>query len=137
MDSKFHPASTAGTERTALVPPHARFNIFPNSPLFSVLLRHAHRDRVAIRDVRLGLEKRYAGLLADVLNLRFSIETALNQQIIRRIEEGEEVFIGVLAAGGYEFAVGIIAVLALGAAAVPMGEFVQYLVNNQSVGRCA
>ena len=49
--------------------------------------------------------------------------TTLDSQILNRIEAGDEVFIGVLAAGGYEFAVGLLAVLALGAAAVPMGEF--------------
>jgi hypothetical protein len=57
--------------------------------------------------------------------------------VLRRIEEGEEVFIRVLAAGRYEFTVRILAVLALGAAAVPMGEFVQYLVNVYVVESCA
>lgn len=110
-------------DRTALVPPHAGFNIFPNTPLFSALLRHAHRNRVAIKDVRLDISKTYAKLLSDVLNLRYIMTTTLDSQILNRIEAGDEVFIGVLAAGGYEFAVGLLAVLALGAAAVPMGEF--------------
>jgi malonyl-CoA/methylmalonyl-CoA synthetase len=110
-------------DRTALVPSHAGFNIFPNIPLFSVLLRHAQRNRVAIKDVRLGISKTYAELLSDVLNLRHIMTTALDPQISKRIGGGEEVFIGVLAAGGYEFAVGLLAVLAMGAAAVPMGEF--------------
>jgi malonyl-CoA/methylmalonyl-CoA synthetase len=110
-------------DRTALVPPHVGFNIFPNTPIFSVLLRHAQRKRVAIRDVRQGVEKTYAELLADVLNLRHVIKTLLDPQILKWIEDGQEIFIGVLAAGGYEFGVGMLAVLALGAAAVPMGEF--------------
>jgi malonyl-CoA/methylmalonyl-CoA synthetase len=110
-------------DRTALVPPHVGFNIFPNTPIFSVLLRHAHRNRVAIRDLRLGFKKTYAELLVDVLNLRHVIKTLLDPQTLKCIEDGQEIFIGVLAAGGYEFAVGMLAVLALGAAAVPMGEF--------------
>jgi malonyl-CoA/methylmalonyl-CoA synthetase len=112
-------------DRTPLVPPHTGFNIFPNSPIFSVLLRHAHRNRVAIKDVRLGVSKTYAELLSDVLNLRHVIRSSLDPQIAERIQDGQEVFIGVLAAGGYEFAVGMLAVLALGAAAVPMGELVR------------
>lgn len=129
MAVKTHKRLTAGVDRTALVLPHSGFLVFPNSPIFSILLRHAHRNRIAIRDVRLGVEKTYAELLADVLNLRHVMEISLDAQILRRIDEGEEIFIGVLAAGGYEFAVGILAVLALGAAAVPMGEFARHLIR--------
>jgi malonyl-CoA/methylmalonyl-CoA synthetase len=78
MDNKADHPSTAGTDRTSLVPPHSGFNISPNSPIFCILLRHAHRNRVAIRDVRLGIEKTYVELLADMLYLRLAAETVLN-----------------------------------------------------------
>jgi malonyl-CoA/methylmalonyl-CoA synthetase len=116
--------ASTGIDRTELVPPHTGFHIFPHCTIFSTLLRQAHRNLTAIRDVRLGVEKTHGELLEDVLNLRHFIESSLDPLILRRIETGDEIFIGILAAGGYEFNVAILAVLAMGAAAVPMGKFV-------------
>jgi malonyl-CoA/methylmalonyl-CoA synthetase len=104
-------------------PRHRGPNIYPNSQLFSRLLRHARRGRIAIRDLNLGIEKTYGQLLADALGLRSVLEESLGPDVIRRIENGEEIYIGLLAAGGYEFAVGLLAVLALGAAVVLMSTY--------------
>ncbi|KAF2187687.1 acetyl-CoA synthetase-like protein [Zopfia rhizophila CBS 207.26] len=96
-------------DRTLLVPPHQGPNVFPNSP-----------NRIAIKDVNLGVEKTYGDLLADALALRRTVEATLSSETMKRFENGEEIYIGVLAAGGYEFAVAVMTVLAMGAAVVPM-----------------
>lgn len=47
------------TDRSGMVPRHNGPNVLPNSPFFGKLLRHARRDRIALRDVGLGVEKTY------------------------------------------------------------------------------
>lgn len=111
------------TDRTKLLPRHNGPLVFPNSPLFSKLLRHAYRRRLAIRDLRSGAQKTYGELLSDVLSLRAVVEASLDSATLERLQRGDEVFIGVLAPGGYEYAVAFLAVIALGAAAVPMSMF--------------
>ena len=111
------------TDRTYLFPSHEGPNILPNSPFFTKLLRHAHRRRVAIRDRNHDdVPKTYGELLSDALALRSVMESKLSSDIRAKLRRGDEVYIGVLAAGGYEFAVAMIAVLAIGAAVVPMSE---------------
>lgn len=44
----------------------------------------------------------------------------LDRTVLTALSDGGEVYIGILAPGGYEYAVAILAVLALGAAAVPL-----------------
>ena len=63
-----------------------------------------------------------AELLDAVLAFRKVVEASLSSDTRARLRRGDEVYIGVLAAGGFEFAVAILTVLALGAAAVPMCE---------------
>jgi len=60
-----------------------------------------------------------AQLLSDALNLRSVLESSLSRQAVDDLRNGREVYISVLAPGGYEFTVAILAVLALGAAASP------------------
>jgi len=107
-------------DRTTLLPRHEGINVFPNTPFFSKLIRHARRNRLAIRDVNMGIEKTYGDVLSDALTLRQVIKNQLDSSAIKALEAGSEVYIGVLSAGGYEFTVAMLAVLALGAAAVPM-----------------
>lgn len=116
------------TGRSLLPTSHFGRNVFPNSPLFSRLLRHAHRNRTAVRDLRLGVEKTYGELLSDVLTLRKVLQDSLESDTTKALEKGEEVYMGVLAGGGYEFTVGILAVLAIAAVPVPMS-------NNRAVRR--
>jgi malonyl-CoA/methylmalonyl-CoA synthetase len=75
---------------------------------------------VAVRDVNLGIEKTYGDILSDALTLKPIIAKALGPEILSSIGKGDEVFVGILAAGGYEFTIAVVAVLALGAAIVPM-----------------
>ncbi|KIW69996.1 hypothetical protein PV04_02308 [Phialophora macrospora] len=108
-------------DRTVLVPEHIGPNVLPNNPFFSKLLRHARRDRLALRDVDLGLEKTYTEILSDALSFRAVLEGSLSSERLRALKDGDsEVYIGVLAAGGYEFTVAVLAVLAIGAAVVPI-----------------
>jgi malonyl-CoA/methylmalonyl-CoA synthetase len=59
-------------------------------------------------------------LLSDVLALRETILNTLDPVTIEALERREEVYLAIVAAGGYEYTVAMLAVLALGAAAVPI-----------------
>lgn len=117
-----HIMATKDLDRTDFAPCHDGRHVLPNSPLFSRLLRHARRNRIAIKDKSLDLTKTYGELLAAVLSFREVAQASLPPEIHAKLTRGEEVYIGVLAAGGYEFTVAMLTVLALGAAAVPMCE---------------
>ncbi|KAF2649870.1 acetyl-CoA synthetase-like protein [Lophiostoma macrostomum CBS 122681] len=109
-------------DRVFMVPKHAGSNILPNTPLFSRLLRFASRvpARVAIDDVRSNQQRTHLELLSDVLVLRETILNALDSTTSEALERRDEVYIAIVAAGGYEYTVAMLAVLALGAAAVPI-----------------
>jgi len=107
-------------DRNELFAPHRGPNVLPNSPLFGKLIRHARRERVAVRDLQLGLEKTYGDLLDAVLTFREVVGASLTPSTRTALENGDEVYIGVLAAGGWEFTVAVLTVLALGAAVIPM-----------------
>ncbi|KAG8665350.1 hypothetical protein FPOAC1_010145 [Fusarium poae] len=130
---------TANMDRTRMVPFHDGPHVLPNNPLFTRLLRHAHRNYIAITDRELGVSKTYGELLDVVLAFREVVQAALPSQVIDQLNHGEEVYVGVLAAGGYEFAVAVLTVLALGAALVPMfptapvEEIVYYATKSQQV----
>ncbi|KAJ5132582.1 hypothetical protein N7448_006740 [Penicillium atrosanguineum] len=109
-------------DRTQFVPSHVGNNVLPNLPFFHKLLRYAQRkpSRIAVRDVIAGVEKTFHDLLSDALALRSEIEKMLSQETLRELAEDKEVYIGLLAPGGYEYTVGFVAIIALGAAVVPM-----------------
>lgn len=111
-------------DRTQIVPLHDGPHVLPNNPLFARLLRHAHRNHVAIKDQVLGVSKTYGELLDAVLVFREVVRGSLPSNVQRRLSNGDEVYVGVLAAGGYEFTVAVLAVLALGAAVVPMYMYI-------------
>lgn len=115
---------SANIDRTQSVPSHEGPNVLPNNPLFSRLLRHAHRHRVAIKDKELGVSRTYGELLDAMLGFREAVRAALPSMAKRRLSRGEEVYVGVLAGGGYEFTVAVLAVLALGAAVVPICAYI-------------
>jgi malonyl-CoA/methylmalonyl-CoA synthetase len=110
-------------DRTSFVPLHDGDNVLPLSPFFTRLLRHARRKppRPAIRDAHLGLEKNYLEFLTDVLAVRKRLRSTLKRETLEALGRGEEVYISLVAAGGYEYAVGFVAIAALGAAVVPIG----------------
>lgn len=91
----------------------------PSYPLFTRLFEHAQLEppRTVIRDNLLGTETTYRQLLLDTLALRKRLQIELG---VSHVPRGHEVYIAVLAAGGHEFAVAVLAVLALGAAVVPL-----------------
>lgn len=111
-------------DRTQFVPSHVGDNVLPNLPFFHKLLRYAQRRplRISIRDINAGLEKTFHHVLSDALILRKELEKKLSAETLRDLQEDKEVYIGLLAPGGYEYTVGFVAILALGAAVVPMGK---------------
>lgn len=115
-------AGAAFMDRTQLFPSHQGPNVLPNDPFFARLLRHASRGRILVRDLELGCTKTYGDALADAVALRSRMEQQLSADAKRRLRNGDEVFFGVLAPGGYEFTVAVLAVLATGAAVVPMSR---------------
>ena len=128
-------------ERTAFIPRHDGDHIFPADPLFTRLLTIASRpvQKIAIRDLNAGIEKTIAELLSDVLNLRRMLKSSLPASALQDVQDGKEVFISILAPGGYEFAVGMFACLALGFAAsaisivMPVSEATYYVQKARSV----
>ncbi|CAO2658613.1 Nn.00g063360.m01.CDS01 [Neocucurbitaria sp. VM-36] len=109
-------------DRSFMVPRHAGYNVLPNTPLFSRLLRYASRTpaRIAIDDVRSKHQRTHIELLSDVLALREIILNSLDPATLEALERRDEMYIAIVAAGGYEYTVAMLAVLALGAAAVPI-----------------
>ncbi|KAJ5577105.1 hypothetical protein N7535_004031 [Penicillium sp. DV-2018c] len=109
-------------DRTAFIPPHVGDTVLPNAPFFHRLLRYAQRtpSPLVVRDLNAGVEKTYHDLLSDVLSLRKALEAALSPEVRRDLVADKEVYMGLLAPGGYEYTVGFIAILAIGAAVVPM-----------------
>ncbi|KAL4951771.1 hypothetical protein BDW69DRAFT_186082 [Aspergillus filifer] len=109
-------------DRTLTVPPHTGHNVLSDLPFFEKLLRFAHRrpPLLAIRDVNAGVEKSYLQLLSDALTLRKALKGSLGPEIQQDLEDDNEVYIALIAPGGYEYAVAFIAILALGAAVVPI-----------------
>ena len=128
-------------ERTSFIPRHDGDHILPADPLFTRLLTIAHRStqRIAIRDLNTGVEKTIAELLSDVLNLRRILKDSLPTSALQDVQQGKEVFISILAPGGYEFAVGMFACLALGFAGsaisvvMPVSEATYYVNKARSV----
>ena len=59
-------------------------------------------------------------MLSDVLALRESVYRLLTDATLEALEKSDEVYIAVVAAGGYEYTVAVLAILALGAAVVPL-----------------
>lgn len=113
------------TDRTELVPLHHAKNVLPNSPLYTQLLRLAHRDpqRTIINDVNLGGARSRIQLLNDVLELQEELRHNLSESVFSDLASEVPVFIAILAPGGYEYTVAVLAALALGAAVVPVSEY--------------
>jgi malonyl-CoA/methylmalonyl-CoA synthetase len=109
-------------DRTLHVPPHSGRNVLPCHSLFQRLLRFAHQKppRLAIRESNTGREATHIQLVSDVLAMKERLWNTLSQSIQQALRRKEEVYIAVLAPGGHEYAVAILAILAVGAAAVPM-----------------
>ncbi|KAL5363342.1 hypothetical protein BJX96DRAFT_177982 [Aspergillus floccosus] len=102
-------------------PKHVGDNIFPNFPIFNRLLFFAHYyTSVAVDDVTNNLRGTHAQLLSDVLHVRNAVQKSLDEMTNQKLLRGERVTINLLAPGGYEFATGFLAIIALGAVVVPI-----------------
>jgi len=114
-------SETRWDRRTYIKPHKAEGHVLPCDGLFTRLLALAARSsrRTVIRDLNTGIEKTSAELLSDVVNFREVLRSRLQPQTLKALEEGKEVFISLLALGGYEFTVGVLSILGLGAAASP------------------
>ena len=122
LNQQQQPSATMNGDRTLYVPQHTGHNIFPCHSLFARLVRFAHQSppRLCVRDDNAGHEATHIQLLSDVLHLRSRIWRNLNPDVRHALEQRQEVYIAVLASGGYEYTVAMLAVLALGAAVVPL-----------------
>jgi malonyl-CoA/methylmalonyl-CoA synthetase len=109
-------------DRTLHVPLHSGRNVLPCHSLFQRLLRFAHQKppRLAIRESNTGRGATHIQLVSDVLAMKERLWNTLGQGVQQALRRKEEVYIAVLAPGGHEYAVAILAILAVGAAAVPM-----------------
>ena len=129
------------SDRTDFVPDHGGDLVLPSDILFTRLLNVAHKpvSRAGVKDLNTGVSKTYSELLVDVVRLRRVIRSQLPPAVLKDLGEGKEVWINVLAPGGYEFSVAILAVLALGAAACmisvahPVQEALYYVQKTRAV----
>lgn len=121
---------TKMAERVDFVPRHEGDYVFPGDQLFTCLLHLAHLpgQPFAVRDVNTGIERTHAQLLSDVLNYRRVIKNNLSPDVLRAVGNRKEIYIHILALGGYEFTVAILAVLALGAIPSPLS--IQYPLDE-------
>lgn len=126
-------------ERVDFVPRHEGDNIFPGDQLFTRLLHLAQLPTpgqpLVVRDINAGIERTHAQLLSDVLKYRRVLKGVLGPTPLEDIRNGKEVYLHILALGSYEFTVGILAVLALGAIPSPLSiqyplEEAQYFVRT-------
>ena len=109
-------------DRTLHVPKHEGHNVLPANPFFNRMVRFAHAvpPRVCIRDNNTGFEATHLQVLRDVLAFRARVWDSLTPAVRKQLDDRQEVYIAVLAPGGYEYTVAMLATLALGAAVVPM-----------------
>jgi malonyl-CoA/methylmalonyl-CoA synthetase len=121
------------TDRQSFVPPHEGPNILPNIPLFSRLLNHASvRNSVCIKEVEATFSVSQLQLLTDVLWLRNALQASLDEESQKKLRNGHEYYIALLAPGGYEYTVGFLAIIACGAAVVPLSEFARFSVSTHT-----
>jgi malonyl-CoA/methylmalonyl-CoA synthetase len=85
------------------------------------LVRLANKSsHLAVKDITFGFSATYAKQLADVLHLRNALRHTLHPETIASIDQGKNVVMLLLGLCGYEFTVGILALVALGAVVVPI-----------------
>jgi malonyl-CoA/methylmalonyl-CoA synthetase len=122
------------SKSTETSPRDIGLNVLPNFNVFGRLLSHAsvYTD-VVVNDVTNGYGATHIQLLTDLLHVRNIVYRSLNEQARQKLMRGEEVFINLICPAGYEFAVGFLAILALGAVVVPLGEFPNLPVHTLSI----
>jgi malonyl-CoA/methylmalonyl-CoA synthetase len=120
--------SKAYTAKGISTPRHVGPKIFPDFATFHRLLylSYASPDKIIIDDVGAGIQATAAQYLSDILHLRNVLFAKLRPELQQKLLTGGDVYICLMAQGGYEFSVALLAILALGAAAVPMGKFTTF-----------
>lgn len=125
------------------LPRHIGPNIFPFFPLFPRLLGYAARETaIVIKDIQNNYEASHIQLLTDALHVRNVLLETLDEVVKRQLWAGEEVFINLLTPAGYEFAVGFLAIIAVGGIIVPLGTYRLHLIvasltkNNSTQSTC-
>jgi malonyl-CoA/methylmalonyl-CoA synthetase len=127
-------------DRCDFAPKHIGPNVLPNFFLFSRLVRLAHKPLLACRDLTFGFTATYTQLLTDVLHLRNTLRQQLHRDIIDAIDNEDEVYVVLLGPAGYEFTVGFLALIALGAIPVPISpdlpvkEATYFATKSSAVG---
>lgn len=97
----------------------------PNDALFGRLLSIAIKndDKVVVDDHSTGTKFGYAQILHGIVKLRQKLRNALRDEI----SHGPgQFYVALLAPNGYEFIIGVFAVLACGGVVVPMREYKPY-----------
>ncbi|KAK6365505.1 putative NRPS-like protein biosynthetic cluster [Exophiala oligosperma] len=108
-------------DRIHFVKRHQGPNVLPNFYFFSRLVRLAYKPQlIAVVDLTFGYTASYAQLLTDVLNFRNVLRSRLSPSVVAKLDRDEEVYINLLGSAGYEFTVAFLALMALGAATVPI-----------------
>ncbi|KAL3478141.1 hypothetical protein BJX99DRAFT_108438 [Aspergillus californicus] len=95
----------------------------PKQPWFTQLYHHWEitPERVCIRDYETGKNATFTEFLYDVVKHGEQLRSQLSEDIQTRLRDpSEEVFITILAAPGYEFAVIVLAIYSIGGIAVPL-----------------
>ena len=97
---------------------------FPNTPLFQRIVELANGARsslkTTIKDWDLDIEANHADLLADVLQLRSATLESMPQSTLKALAYGQGVFFCLAAPPGYEWLVGYLTIMSIGAAVVPL-----------------
>ena len=109
-------------DRMHFIPRHVGPTVLPNFLLFSRMVRWAvlKPHLIAVKDLTFGHTASYAQILTDILAMRNVLRKTLSRDLIEKIDKDEEVFINLLATPGYEFTIGFLGIVALGAAVSPL-----------------
>ncbi|OQU94401.1 hypothetical protein CLAIMM_00760 [Cladophialophora immunda] len=96
----------------------------PGSLFFIQLLNHATQAVATplIKDLKEGIQRSAIQLLSDVVQLRQVIRAALPPAALQQLQDGLPLYLTIVAPGGYEFVVALLAVLSLGAVASPISH---------------
>lgn len=105
-------------------PSHVGPTIFPNFPTFTRLLGYANSlTSIAIDDRTYNVKATHLQLLTDALHVRNVLQEQLGPEVREKLLRNEEVYINLWAPASYEYAVGFLAILAIGAIIVPLCQF--------------
>ncbi|KAL8709378.1 MAG: hypothetical protein Q9220_005872 [cf. Caloplaca sp. 1 TL-2023] len=118
------PSSISSSQSIPSTPPNKTNptdTTLPKDPLFSTLLETATQfggDRAIVDDCSRSVKFGYRHILQGVVELRERLKGVLEKE--KGFEEAGTLYIALLAPNGYEFVVGVLAVLAVGGVVVPM-----------------